>query len=77
MLDGTALLLHLDAPDPLWKMAAGPLLNDPFTLDPVRVALEVEWPIAEVRQHGASHPVVVTSQVGLRDAGREQKLVGA
>src|SRR5436190_13476760 len=76
VLDGTALLSHLDAPDPFWKVATRALLNDPFALDAVGIALEIERPIAEVRQHGRGHRVVVAGQVGLRDAGGEQQLAG-
>jgi hypothetical protein len=77
VLDGTRSARYLDAPDPSRQVFAGVLLEDAHPVDPLRIALEVQWTPCEVRKHGAGYPLVVRRELELRDARSEQRLVGA
>src|SRR5207302_10106570 len=60
--------------DPARKLLAGVLLDDPLALDPVGIALEVQRPAREVREHRVRDLAVVVGEVGLGDARGEHDL---
>src|SRR6202012_3009055 len=66
--EGPALLLDLDAGDPVREVLARVLLEDPLLGDAVRVPGHGDRPVLQVRQHGVGDLGVELDQLALGDA---------
>ena len=67
---------HRRTPDPVREVVGDALLEDPVALDAIREPLQVQRPVAQVRQHHVGDPLVIRRQLGLRRPVREEPLVG-